>query len=147
MAIPKGAYGQFIVKGRDVNTFLSYYELALTENHFQIKGRYWNGRGYYHKSIHGSSGTAFVVRGFVPFGSLMEEGNRYGAEAEIYQYGSDVIFRLFILPYMVLWDRPDIFLLSQGIIEKIVDDEVCREKLVFIYNRLASCGFLMYPYA
>ena len=87
-----------------------------------------------------------MVSAFVPFGSLLEEGNRYGAEAEMYQYGPDVILRLLVVPYMNLFDSHDYFLLTQGVFEKILDDERCRNKLGEIVNRIMAYRLPIYTY-
>jgi hypothetical protein len=86
------------------------------------------------------------VSALVPFGNLLEEGNRYGAEAEMYQYGPDVILRLLVVPYMTLFDSHDYFLLTQGVFEKVLDDERCRKKLGEIVNRIMAYKVEIYTY-
>jgi len=76
----------------------------------------------------------------VPFGSLMKSGKRLGAEAQIYQYGADVVLRVAIVPYMELFDTAEVFLLSQGVFEKITDDSYSRGKLDEVLKRMAAIG-------
>ncbi len=142
----KGAYGQYIIKNQTVDTFMKHYEWVLHEYRFQPKERLWDGRAAHHKAIFGDSGTAFVMSHMIPFGALTEEGNRYGAEVEVYQNGPDVVFRILVVPYMSIFDEHDIFLISQGIFEKILDDERCMQKLGAIVNRLMAYRLEIYSY-
>jgi hypothetical protein len=144
--MPKGAFGQYIIKNQTVGTFTPLYERILFEYRFKIKEKTWDGQIARHKAIFGSKGSSFAVSAFVPFGSLLEEGNRYGAEAEIYQYGPDVILRLLVVPYMTLFDSHDYFLLTQGVFEKILDDERCMKKLGEIVNRIMAYRVQIYTY-
>ena len=134
----QGAFGQYIIKNQNLNSFMPIYEHVLNEYKFYIKKKSWDRKILRHKAVFGSKAKAFAVSAFTPFhlGEIMEEGNRYGAEAEIYQYGSDVILRLLIVPYWTLADEREIFLLSQGLIEKMVDDKISRRKLDEIVGRL-----------
>ena len=144
----KGAFGQYVIKNQSITSFTQFYERVLYEYRFLPKEKYWDGVIARHKAIFGSKGTAFVLSHFTPFGfgSWMEEGNRYGAEAEIYQTGTDVVFRLLVVPYMSIFDSHDYFLISQGVVEKILDDDRCVQKLTEIVNRLWAYGLYIYPY-
>jgi len=142
----KGSYGQYIVKNQTIDSFIALYDRVLVENGFRVKDRTWVENVIHHKAISGDTGKAFLVSTFVPFGRMMEAGNRYGAEAAIYQSGQGVVFRLLVVPYMTLFDRSDIFLLSQGIFEKVIDDDRCREKMGGIVNRLMVYRVEIYTY-
>lgn len=142
----KGAYDQFIVKNQTVDSFLRLYDCVLSEYGFKITERTGDYRLVRQKAMFGEKAEAFLLSHFIPFGSWLEEGNRYGAEAEISQYGQDVFFRLYIVPYMSIFDEHDYFLLTQGFVEKILDDDRCRQKLVEIVNRLMYYGLYMYPH-
>jgi len=136
----KGAYGQYMIRGQTVDTFLPGYERALVDSGFAVKEVAPQGSLIRHKAIWGSKGKAFLV-GQIPFGKLLKAGKRLGAETEISQYGRDVLFRILVVPYMELFDKHEVFLISQGIFEKITDDEFSREKLNEILSRLASMGY------
>jgi hypothetical protein len=136
----QGAYDTLIIRNIHVNTFLQYFEQTLAEAQFHPKERQWFGYVLRGRSIWGDQGTAFVVSGFVPFGSAIKEGNRFGAEFEVYQSNQDVVLKLLIAPYMIIFDNRDIFLLSQGVIEHITDDGYCRNFLTEIVQRLQWKG-------
>lgn len=139
--MPAGAAAQYVVRGDQLNRVLGAYERALVDSGFQVRQRDpWGSAGYRCKAIWGSKATAVLVKGFVPFGSLMKSGKRLGAEAEVYQYGNDVVLRVAVVPYMELFDSPEVFLLSQGIFEKMTDDRFSRDKLNEVVGRLAAMG-------
>jgi hypothetical protein len=142
----KGAYGQYVIRHQTIESFTQFYERVLWEFKFQTKEKTWDGRGARHKAILGSKAGSFAMSHLVPFGSWTEEGNRYGAEAEIYQHGPDIIFRLLVVPYMSIFDSHDYFLLSQGVVEKILDDDRCMQKIVGIVQRLYAYGVHISPY-
>lgn len=144
----KGAYGQYIIRNQSIPSFTQFYESVLWEYRFETKEKSWDGVMARHKAILGDKATAFALSHFTPFGagSWLEEGNRYGAEAEIYQYGPDIIFRLLVVPYMSIFDSHDYFLLTQGIVEKILDDERCMQKITGIVQRLWGYGLYISPY-
>jgi hypothetical protein len=144
--MPKGAFDQFIIRKHNIETFTQVYERVLWEYGFVTKEKSWDGRIARHKAIWGDKATAFAMSHIVPFGSLFESGNRYGAEAEIYQHGPDLIFRLLVVQYMSIFDNHDYFLISQGIFEKILDDDRCRQKLSYIINRLMDYQVPIFRY-
>jgi len=142
----KGSTGQYIIKNWNIHSFIQLYDSILTEYGFKIKERNWIGHVIQHKAILGDKANAYIVSGFVPFGSLLKEGNRYGAEAQISQYGQDVLLRLLVVPYMALWDRHDVFFLTQGILEKMADDDRCREILAGLTSRIMAHRIEIYRY-
>ena len=139
--VTQGAAAQFTIRGDQVNRVLGAYERALTDSQFEIRKRDpWGPAGWRHKAIWGSKAKAYLVNRMVPFGSLTKSGKRLGAEAEMYQYGNDVVLRVVIVPYMELWDSPEVFLLSQGVFEKITDDSFARNKMNEVLGRVAALG-------
>jgi hypothetical protein len=128
MDMKQGKWDEFVVKNQKVDSFLEKYEKVLEDNEFVFKEKKQDGTILRHKSIWGHGKGSFK-RSLIPGGALTEKGNRYGAEAEISQRGEDVYFRLLVVPYMSLFDRHDIFMISQGPMEKFVDDEQCKDKL------------------
>lgn len=139
-----GAVAQFVFRNATVNQVLAGYERALVDSEFQIKQRQpWGEAGYVHKAIWGGKAKAYLVGQIVPLGlgKLMKSGKRLGAEAQIYQHGNDVVVRMAVVPYMELFDRSEMFLLSQGIFEKITDDDFSREKLNEITQRMWALGY------
>jgi hypothetical protein len=139
--VTQGATAQHAVRGDHVNRVLAAYERALVDSGFEVRQREpWGPAGWRCKAIWGSKATAVLVKGFVPFGSLMKSGKRLGAEAEIHQAGNDVVLRVAVVPYMELFDSPEMFLLSQGLLEKITDDSFSREKLDEVVDRMVALG-------
>lgn len=142
----KGAYDVFLIRNMHVQHIIQHFEYMLHEAEFNCKEHYWWGQIYRGRYIWGDSAKAFLVSGYVPFGSLMKDGNRYGAEFEIYQSGPNVVLKLLIVPYMAIFDRRDIFLLSQGILESMTDDKRCREFMNQILSRLQYKQIYLEPY-
>jgi hypothetical protein len=131
----QGVFDEFIIKDQTVDSFMEVYEKVLKENEFVFKDKKRDKDVLRHKAIWGTGKKSFAVSA-VPGGALTRTGNRYGAEAEISQKGNDVSFRILVVPYMSLFDRHDIFLISQGPMERHMDDEYCKEKLFEIVMAL-----------
>ncbi len=136
-----GATAVLVFPGRRVQDLLVAYEKALVDSGFDIKQHDWTGQYYIHKAILGSKAKAYFVRRIVPFGELTKSGNRLGAEAQIYPSGNQAVLRMAVVPYMELFNRAEIAFLSQGVFEKIVEDEWSVEKLREVVNRMAALGF------
>jgi len=136
-----GATAVLVFPGRRVQDLLAAYEKALVDSGFEIKQHDWMGQYYLHKAILGSKAKAYFVRKIVPFGELTKSGNRLGAEAQIYPSGNQAVLRVAVVPYMELFNKAEVAFLSQGVFEKIVDDDWSAEKLHEIVNRMAAIGF------
>ena len=136
-----GATAVVVFPGRRVQDLLAAYEKALVDSGFEIKQRDWKGQCYLHKAILGSKAKAYLVRRLVPFGELTKSGNRLGAEAQIYPSGNQAVLRVAVVPYMELFNRAEIAFLTQGVFEKIVEDDWSVEKLHEILGRMAALGF------
>lgn len=145
-SMTRGAFDTFLARNTDLQYLIQHFEYMLYEAGFACKEHYWWGHIYRGRYIWGDSAKAFLVSGYVPFGSLMKDGNRYGAEFEIYQSGPNAVLRLLVVPYMAIFDRRDIFLLSQGILESITDDKHCRNFMNDILSRLQYKGIYLEPY-
>lgn len=135
MKMRQGVFDEFIVKDQTVDSFMKIYEKVLEDKEFKFKEKKLDGDVLRHIAIWGEGKKAFK-RSLVPGGALTKKGNRYAAEAEISQKDKDVHLKLLMVPYMSLHDRPDIFLLTQGPMERHVDDENCKEKLLEIVLQL-----------
>jgi hypothetical protein len=131
----QGIKDEFIIRDQTIDSFMTIYEKVLEENEFKFKEKKWDKEILRHKAIWGAGKKSFAVS-MVPGGALTKTGNRYGAEAEVSQKGKDVLFKLLVVPYMSLFDRHDIFLLSQGPMERYIDDENCKDKLFKIVTDL-----------
>lgn len=138
----EGATAQLVFPGKRPQDVLAAYERCLTDAGFDIRQRKMNGPTMFHQAILGSKAKAYLVRRIVPFGELTKAGNRLGAEAQIYPWGTATVLRVAVVPYMELMNRSEIFFVSQGVFEKIKDDEWSREKLYEVLNRMASLGFV-----
>lgn len=131
----QGVWDEFIVKNQTVDSFMKIYENVLKANDFKFKEKKQDKNILRHKAIWGEGKKAFK-RSVIPGGALTEKGNRYASEVEISQKGKDVHFKILMVPYMSLHDRPDIFLLTQGPMERHMDDEYCKDKLFKIVTQL-----------
>ena len=136
-----GATAQLAFSGRRIEDLLAAYERALADSGFEVKQRKWTGQCYLHKAILGSKAKAYLVRRIVPFGELTKAGNRLGAEAQIYMWGNQAVLRVAVVPYMELFNRAEVAFLTQGVFEKIVEDDWSVEKLREILGRMAAMGF------
>ncbi len=136
-----GATTVLVFPGKRVQDLLAAYEKALVDSGFDIKQHDWTGQYYLHKAILGSKAKAYLVRRIVPFGELTKSGNRLGAEAQIYPSGTLAVLKVAVVPYMELFNRAEVAFLTQGVFEKIVEDDWSVEKLHEIVNRMAAMGF------
>ncbi len=136
-----GATAVLVFPNRRVQDLLAAYEKALVDSGFEIKQRNWTGQVYVHKAILGSKAKAYFVRKLVPFGELTKSGNRLGAEAQVYPSGTMAVLRVAVVPYMELFNRAEVAFLTQGVFEKIVEDDWSVEKLHEILGRMAALGF------
>lgn len=137
-----GATAQLVFPGRAPQDVLAIYERAVVDSGFDIKKRETKNNVWFHQAILGSKAKAYFVRKLVPFGELTKAGNRLGAEAQVYPWGTATVLRMAIVPYMELLNRSEVFFVSQGVFEKIKDDEWSREKLGEILNRMAAMGLV-----
>ena len=140
-----GATAVLVFPGKRVQDLLAAYEKALVDSGFDIKQHDWNGQYYLHKAILGSKAKAYFVRKIVPFGELTKSGNRLGAEAQIYPSGNQAVLRVAVVPYMELFNKAEVAFLTQGVFEKIVEDDWSVEKLHEIEGRMAALGFAAPP--
>jgi hypothetical protein len=127
----QGVWDEFIVKNQTVESFLKIYEKVLEDNDFVFKEKKQDEDVLRHIAIWGEGKKAFK-RSIIPGGALTKKGNRYAAEVEIAQKGEDVRFKILMVPYMSLHDRPDKFLISQGPMERFMDDEYSKERLLHV---------------
>ncbi len=140
-SMTSGATAVAVFPGRRVEDLLAAYEKALVDSGFEIKKRDWTGQYFVHKAILGSKAKAYFVRRLVPFGELTKSGNRLGAEAQIYYAGNQAVLRVAIVPYMELFNRAEVAFVTQGVFEKIVEDDWSVEKLQEVLGRMAKLGF------
>ncbi|UCE39273.1 MAG: hypothetical protein JSW00_08660 [Thermoplasmata archaeon] len=124
----QGIWDEFVVKDQTVDSFMEIYEKVLEDKEFKFKEKKWDKEIMRHIAIWGEGKKAFK-RSIIPGGALTKKGNRYAAEAEVIQKEKNVYLKILMVPYMSLHDRPDIYLLTQGPMERHIDDENCKEKL------------------
>jgi hypothetical protein len=138
----KGAFEQFIVRNQDIESFMKIYEQVLIQYEFKIIEKKCEEVHIQHKAIFGSKAKSFLFSRFVPMGlgCSFEEGNRYGAETEIKQNGNHLDLKILIVPYMSIFDKHDVFLISQRIGENMLDDDWCWRQMTFLIFSLKSYG-------
>jgi hypothetical protein len=144
--MPQGAFEAFLIRNTQLNNAMQYLESALQQMQFKPMERVWYGYILRGRSMWGDTGKAFLVSGFIPFGSLMKEGNRYGAEFEIQAWGQNVVMRMLFAPYMAFSDQRDVFLLTQGVFEHMTDETHCREFMGHLIQWMTHMGIRMEPY-
>ncbi len=108
---------------------------TLKKSDFKILESGGDGNQGHLKAVWGGKLKSYLI-GNLPFGKLLKSGKRLGAEVEVTGHGSGSHVRLLIVPYMELWNRPEVFLISQGILEKLTDDSFSRKKLDEVMARL-----------
>jgi len=140
----EGANGQFVVKNQTLESFVGVYQKVLLELGFNIEDSIWGDKGLRHKAVLGNKAKAFAPSHFVPAGELMDSANRYGAEAEISKWGSDILFKVCVIPYMSLMDMQDEVIVTQGLFEMKLDDARCLARLKYIINGLVYYGVEIY---
>ncbi len=133
----KGAVAQHFLSGASVPQAMAAARGALEASGFKVKADRADARTGRLKAIWGSRLKAILV-GHLPFGKLVKSGRRLGAEVEAYDQGNVVALRFAVVPYMELFNRPEVFLLSQGLMEKLTDDAFSRDKLNEVLSRMGS---------
>lgn len=131
----KGASQEIIFENTRVVDVLGAIAHALTACKFKVLEQKVDGGQGSLKAVWGKKLKAYLV-GNLPFGKLLKSGKRLGVEVVAFQRGPKIHTRLLIVPYMELWNRPEVFLISQGILEKLTDDRFSRKKLQEVLSRL-----------
>ncbi len=135
--LAKGALQEFILDNMGVQAATGLISKTLKKSAFKILESGGDGNRGYLKAVWGGKLKSYLI-GNLPFGKLIKSGKRLGAEVEVTGQGSGSYVRLLIVPYMELWNRPEIFLMSQGILEKLTDDSFSRKKLDEVMARLRT---------
>ncbi len=134
-SMPKGAMQELFLENVSVTEALNSIANALEAADFRIlESKSEDGKGFL-KAVWGKKLKSYLV-GNLPFGKLFKSGKRLGAEVEAIHQGTGVSARLLVVPYMELFDRPEVFLISQGILEKLTDDSLSRKKLDVVMANL-----------
>lgn len=133
----KGALQEFVLENFDVGRTIGWLTKVLEASNFKVLESGGDGSHAYLKAVWGSKLKSYFV-GNLPLGKLFKSGKRLGAEVDVTAHGSGSYVRLLIVPYMELWNRPEVFLMSQGILEKLTDDSFSRKKLDEVMTRLKT---------
>ncbi|MCJ2519355.1 MAG: hypothetical protein LN412_00180 [Candidatus Thermoplasmatota archaeon] len=133
----KGALEEFILDNIGVRPAIDLISKTLKKSAFKILESGGTDSQGYLKAIWGGKLKSYFI-GKLPFGKLIKPGKRLGAEVEVTAHGSGSYVRLLIVPYMELWNRPEVFFISQGILEKLTDDSFSRRKLEEVMARLKT---------
>ncbi len=135
--LAKGALQEFILDNMGVRAVTGLIAKTLKKSKFKILESGGEANRGYIKAIWGGKLKSYFI-GNLPFGKLVKSGKRLGAEVDVTAHGSGSHVRLLIVPYMELWNRPEVFLMSQGILEKLTDDSFSRKKLDEVMARLKT---------
>ena len=126
--------GTFIVQNTTVQEFCSWIDLMMENLGCQVKEKTRRGDELVIKAVTRSKLEAWVWHHFVPFGKWMRRGQRVGIEVHLQPCAWGVLLGMAAVPYMELFDAKEIFLISQGLIERFVDNEYSEE----IWEQLMS---------
>ncbi len=135
--MPKGALEEFVLDNIGVAPAIDLILRTLKESNFKILESGGTAVRGHVKAVWGGKLKSYFI-GNLPFGKLFKSGKRLGAEVEVTPHGSGSYVRLLIVPYMELWNRPEVFLISQGILEKLTDDSFSHKKLDEVMTRLKT---------
>lgn len=141
--VQQGVWCRFYARKVDLPVFTEVYESVLGELGFRITARLQDGSIVRIKAMWGDRAEALMVSGLMEFGSSTIAGNRYCMELQAAQYDDDVFATLVVIPYMALFDRPEVFLLSQGVVERLVDENNCAEIRLNTLLRLRNYGLVI----
>ncbi len=135
--MPKGALQELFLQNASAPEALSFVAQALKASKFKIlESHDEDGRGFL-KAVWGSKLKSYFV-GNLPLGKLFKSGKRLGAEVEVSQQAAGTAVRILIVPYMELFNRPEVFLISQGILEKLTDDSFSAKKMGEVLSHLQT---------
>lgn len=133
----KGAHQEFILERVGVEATAGLLTKALEASGFKILESRGDANQGFLKAVWGGKLKAHFV-GNLPLGKLFKSGKRLGAEVEVRAHEAGTFVRLLVVPYMELWNRPEVFLMSQGVLEKLTDDRFSRKKLDEVMERLKA---------
>ncbi len=133
----KGALQEFILERIGVRAAMDLISKTLEKSKFKILESGGSESQGFLKAVWGGKLKSYFV-GNLPFGKLFKSGKRLGAEVEVTAHETGSYVRLLIVPYMELWNRPEVFLISQGILEKLTDDSFSSKKLNEVMERLKT---------
>ena len=68
----------------------------------------------------------------IPGGKLTPDGMRHGVELDLIQCNEDIGLKLFVVPYCELFDSQELFPITQGVLQRIMDNRYCHE----IWNQI-----------
>jgi len=138
--------GEFFVPNMNVEAFLPVFERILTLNKFKVKQKKKTKQGdLFVKAVWGSRFKAHFMRSLIPFADFFKGAQRAGCEAYLREVPNGLTLRMAVVPYTELFDRREVFLLSQGIIERFTDNRLTNELWQNILNGLASSGVQLLP--
>jgi len=134
----RGAVAQQFAPNARLDLYFRGAVQAIESAGFRIKESSVQGGRGYARAIWGSKAKAFFVGRLLPFGKLFKSGKRLGLEFHAVQHPTGVAVQVLVVPYMELINAPERFLLSQGVLEKLTDDDFSRAKLGEVMTRLGS---------
>lgn len=119
--------GTFIVQNATIVDFSSWIGSVIENLDWQIKEQIRRGDEFVIKAATRSKLEAWVWHKFVPFGKWMRRGQRVGIEVHLQSCAGGVLVGMAVVPYIELFDTKEIFLISQGLIERFVDNRYSEE--------------------
>ncbi len=130
--------GLFLVREASIEEVEDWLTRYLKKRGYRLIARKVQDGSLLIKFVSRSSLEAFLWSRFVPFGRYMRRGQRVGVEAKLSEDPRGVLLNLLVTPYMELLNLREVFLLSQGIVEKIIDDSYSVDEWRSIVAALQS---------
>jgi hypothetical protein len=109
---------------------------ALYRNGFQLIEESRLGEEIVIRALRGSRFYA-LLHFFVPFASWIKELQRSGCEARFWTVGDKVMALVYVVPYMELQNRKEMFQFTQDSFEWHVDESLCEELWGRIFDNLS----------
>lgn len=119
--------GTFIIQNTRIRDFSSWLSFTMENMGWQIKEQIPKGDELVIKGVTRSKLEAWMWHHFVPFGKWMKRGQRVGIEAHLKPCAYGVLLGIAVVPYIELFDAKEIFLITQGLVERCVDNKYSEE--------------------
>jgi hypothetical protein len=109
--------------------------VALNRNGFRLRKEDRSNEEILIRAVRGSR-FFYLLHQYIPFSSWFKELQRYGCEARFWKVKDEIRAEVYIVPYMEIVDREEIFILTQDYIERHVDERFSDELWDMVFDNL-----------
>jgi len=127
--------GTFGVACSTTDEACSDMKRALSRNGFRLIEESRVGDQILIRAVYGSR-FFFLLHKFLPFASIMKIFQRCGCEARFWKSDDGILAEVYVIPYMEVLDREEIFILTQNWLERRVDERLSNEMWDKIFDDL-----------